>query len=167
MTKKNTNCLRGYACPVCASLGPFSVESQLLMIWEDDGVADMDDLGSVEMLPGGVWICRECGHNAKQNDFSLTHRPSVPRTLKGFIHMRRGMKHVRITGEGFRAFSLETNQLTLKQWHKLPATWTVMATDQGEDQLWCEMLSHIQEHGTERQRKIFEMDQSREVGAES
>jgi len=69
----NENCLAGMLCPRCGSEGPFAIESNCTMEWEDDGSDDDSDSDSPEFSDNAECICKECGLNRKIEAFKIQH----------------------------------------------------------------------------------------------
>ena len=65
----NTNCLEGMQCPECKSDGPFRIAATVLVLVEDDGVAD--DLSGSEWSDDGLCECDECDHSGTVKDFII------------------------------------------------------------------------------------------------
>ena len=69
---KNSNCLEGYDCPKCGSLGSFEMTTRCLMRWTDDGTEEVS--GDCEIDDEGFTTCRSCGHSGPTVDFRIDGR---------------------------------------------------------------------------------------------
>jgi len=65
----NENVLKGMACPVCQSEGPFEIAMDCVFLVSDDGTEDQ--LGDNTWDNDSYCGCRECSHSATVEDFQI------------------------------------------------------------------------------------------------
>lgn len=66
MGEINTNCLAGMRCPFCGSLGPFTIESLISIIVNDDGV---EEYGDAYWDGQSAIYCGKCDTQGTVNQF--------------------------------------------------------------------------------------------------
>jgi hypothetical protein len=66
--RMNTNCLAGMKCPVCDSLGPFTICTSCMAEVHDDGIEETQDH---EWDLDNTCHCRECGLGADVRTFTI------------------------------------------------------------------------------------------------
>lgn len=68
---ENNNCLQGYKCPKCGSLGPFwiAVSMTANVLMSDDGTMDQDNTDTY-WEGDAVTTCPECGYEGIAWDFN-------------------------------------------------------------------------------------------------
>ena len=69
MTRANSNCLAGMACPLCGSLEPFELAITIVATIYDSGVEDFNVL---EWDRATTCQCSTCGHKATVADFDMS-----------------------------------------------------------------------------------------------
>jgi hypothetical protein len=67
----NSFLLAGFACPECASFGPFDIIERMLVRYNDTGLSEQVSLGFDDDSP---CICGDCGHEGVVSTF----RPECP-----------------------------------------------------------------------------------------
>jgi len=71
MKKMNDNCLQGFECPKCGSLGPFWIQAVMRaeILMSDDGTVEEKDM-STDWEEDSDCRCPECGYEAWVLDFT-------------------------------------------------------------------------------------------------
>ena len=64
----NKNCLEGYRCPRCKSLGPLMLPTESMTEWDDDGTGYGQELS---ISSEGIGHCSQCGHSGSVTSFDL------------------------------------------------------------------------------------------------
>lgn len=65
----NSNCLDGYACPGCGSLGPFVIAATCIALVNDDGVQESWDY---EWGAEATMTCSQCSRNGAAETFQTS-----------------------------------------------------------------------------------------------
>lgn len=68
MPEKNENCLVGYRCPACGSLGPFKFPTKCWAMWSDDGTDQIVNC-QIDDDEGTSGQCVECNHQSWLDEF--------------------------------------------------------------------------------------------------
>jgi hypothetical protein len=66
--KVNENCLKGYACPECGSLGPFGFDTLCSVLWSDEGTGDASGF---EIDENGYGCCQACSWDGRVKEFRI------------------------------------------------------------------------------------------------
>lgn len=98
MTMENTNCLEGYGCPCCMSLGPFKMSTNCYAVWSDDGVAELSD---AEIDEHGTTTCLACGLTMATARIPSRYRRLYAALYGDLEYIKKSKKLLKLVREGY------------------------------------------------------------------